>query len=398
MASASLSIVMLVASRAGAAGGGSGFRTSADGGDGVTVPVVVVSGTPHEMGRHLGELMREEIAIFVPAALAAFKAKLGVADEDLDRVWAATAAFTDDRVEQELIGVAEGAGIPVRTLQHVHCFPMLMPYSCSGIAAWGEATVDGHLYQTRNLDWSLEAGAHEFPVLVVYLPDAGHVHVSPTFAGVVGANCGLSAAGIALSEMGDSPASEAPFPVHAPHFTTWFRTILYDADSLTEALDIFHDQIHTKRYHFVFGDGLTDRRAVKIRAHAPEASPADIAVWKDDDPADELAPNILPGIVYQDEGRGAFPSLKAAHGSIDGPALVATANEIPIKGGNVLNAVFDATGLRLWVSYAGGGREAYERPYVFLDLNTLDADEDGVADLAAHRERRGKAKVAVTPR
>ena len=43
----------------------------------------------------------------------------------------------------------------------------------------------------------------------------------------------------------------------------------------------------------------------------------------------------------------------------------------------MLNVVFDATGQRLWASYAGGKLEAYQRPYVFLDLNTLDGDHDG---------------------
>jgi hypothetical protein len=72
--------------------------------------------------------------------------------------------------------------------------------------------------------------------------------------------------------------------------------------------------------------------------------------------------------------------LQAQRGRLDGPKLIALANQIPIKGGNVMNAVFDATALRLWVSYAGGDREAYQRPYVFLDLATLDADQDGKPD------------------
>jgi hypothetical protein len=47
-----------------------------------------------------------------------------------------------------------------------------------------------------------------------------------------------------------------------------------------------------------------------------------------------------------------------------------------------MNAVFDATGLRLWVSYAGGNKEAYQRPYVFLDLAKLDMDGDSKPDFA----------------
>jgi isopenicillin-N N-acyltransferase like protein len=372
--------------------GGGGYRFAATH-DTVRVPVVIVGGTPHQMGWHLGRLMREEIQRFVPAALAGFKAKLQLTDEVLDGVWATTAAYTDDRFEQELVGLAEGAGLPVRTLQHVHCLPLLMPYSCSSIAAWGSATEDGHLYQTRNLDWTLEAGAHEFPVLTVYLPAEGNAHVLPTFAGVIGANCGLSAAGIALSEMGDSPQREAPYNLHAPHFTTWFRTLLYDAVSLSDALTRFHQIPATKRYHFVFGDGRAEKRAVKILAHSVEAPPANLRIWRDNDPADELAPNVLPCLVYQDEGRGAFPALEAQHGRLNAERLLAVANQIPIRGGNVLNAVFDATALRLWAAYAGEGKEAYQRPAVFLDLARLDGDGDGLPDLAeGGRDRDGNGR------
>ena len=99
------------------------------------------------------------------------------------------------------------------------------------------------------------------------------------------------------------------------------------------------------------------------------------------DAADEFAPHVLSCVVYNDEGRGAFPTLRAEHGKLSGESLVELANRIPIKGGNVENVVYDATALRMWVSYAQGEREAYQRPYVYLDLKNIDADQDGEADL-----------------
>jgi isopenicillin-N N-acyltransferase-like protein len=350
------------------------------------LPVVVVRGTPYAMGRQVGDTLGEPMRAFVPSALAGITRELGLSQEDLAEVWARTAAYTDDRFEQELAGLADGSGLPLALLQALHAVPLLMPYSCSSIAAWGSATEDGHLYQTRNLDWSLAIKAHEVPAIVVYLPDRGVPHVVPTFAGSIGAHTGLNLRGIALSEMGDASAREMPYQVHAPHFTTWFRALLYDADSLTRALEIFQAQPLTKRYHFVFGDGRKERRAVKIRAHSPEPPDRRVLIWKDGDRSDEFAPNVLPGVVYNDEGRGAFPTLKAQHGRLNGERLVQLANQIPIKGGNVMNVVYDATALRLWVSYAKGSQEAYQRPYVFLDLTRLDADGDGRPDLSGALE------------
>lgn len=345
------------------------------------VPVVVVGGTPYQMGWHLGRLLQPEIQRFIPAAVAGFKQELKVTDAQLDRVWATTSAFSDPRFAQELVGVADGSGVPIRSLQEAHCLPLLAPYSCSAIAVWGKASADGHLYQTRDLDWSLEVGAHHFPALVVYLPVTGQPHVLPTFAGVIGANCGMNAAGVALSEMGDSSAREMPYFLQAPHFTAWFRTVLYDAGNLSDALAIFKQQPMTKRYHFVFGDGRSEKRAVKIRAHSPEAPADRVHIWRDNDPADELAPNVLEAVVYNDEGRGAFPTLRRDYGKFDGERMMHLACSIPIRGGNVMNAVFDATALRLWVTYAGTKEEAYQRPSVFLDLTRLDGDHDGRPDL-----------------
>lgn len=361
--------------------GGRGHRTVIGSGE-IQYPLAVVRGTPYQMGYHLGQLTRQEIHQFVPPALAGIAKELGVSTDFLTEVWSRSASYTDDRVEQELIGLADGSGLPLATFQALHAVSLVMPYSCSSIAVWGDATVDGHLYQTRNLDWSMEVGAHEFPMIVLYIPDQGTPHVVPSFAGVIGAHTGMNVKGIALAEMGDSPGKEAPYQIHAPHFTTFFRTMLYDGDSLTRVLDIFQSVPPTKRYHFVFGDGQKDLRAVKVRAHAPEGADQWLSIWKDNDPTDEFAPRVLTGCVYNDEGRGAFPTLKAEHGKLTGEKLVQLASSIPIKGGNVENVVYDATDFRMWVSYAHKDKEAYQRPYVYVDLKTIDADADGLPDIS----------------
>ncbi len=360
--------------------GGAGHRTTAGEGD-ARIPVVVVRGTPYQMGWHLGQLIRDDMQRFIPTAMARLKPSLGVSDQALQETWVRTAAYSDDRFEQELLGLSDASGIGLSTLQAVHVLPLLMPYSCSSIAAWGKATADGHLYQTRNLDWKLQVGAHDFPVVVIYVPARGIPHVVPTFAGIIGAHTGMNVRGIALAEMGDSPAKEAPYDVNAPHFTVFFRSLLYDADSLTRALEIFKGLPHTKRYHYVFGDGQAEHRAVKILAHSPEPPDRRLVIWNDNDPTDEFAPAVLKDVVYNDEGRGAFPLLKQDYGSLSGDKMIRIANHIPIRGGNVVNVVYDATALRLWVSYAKGEQEAYKRPYTLIDLRKLDADKDGKPDL-----------------
>ncbi|MGO8747082.1 MAG: C45 family autoproteolytic acyltransferase/hydolase [Thermoguttaceae bacterium] len=350
--------------------GGLGYRTTA--GEGNTqIPLVIVRGTPYEMGWHLGRLTRDQVQQFIPAAMARLKPTLAVTDQGLQDAWSRLAAYSDNRFKQELIGLSDASGVPLALLQSVHVIPLLMPYSCSSIAAWGKATEDGHLYQTRNLDWKLAVRAHDFPVVVVYLPTHGIAHVVPTFAGVIGAHTGMNVRGIVLSQMGDSPAREAPYDLLAPHFTLFFRSLLYDADSLSRVLEIFQGLPHTKRYHYVFGDGQAEHRAVKIRAHMPAPPERRMLIWKDNDPTDEFAPRVLENVVYNDEGRGAFPLLQRDYGTLNAEKMIRIANKIPIRGGNVVNVVYDATALKLWVSYAKGEQEAYKRPYTLVDLKKL---------------------------
>ena len=102
-----------------------------------TLPFIVVQGTPYEMGYQLGQALKTEMHQFIAPALNGILAELKMTQADLIEVWARTAAFADDRVEQELAGLADGSGLPLSTLQAVHTLPLLMPYSCSSIAVSG---------------------------------------------------------------------------------------------------------------------------------------------------------------------------------------------------------------------------------------------------------------------
>jgi len=328
------------------------------------IPLVVVKGSPYEMGRQQGELIKEQAQEFSTVALQRIQAgdPERFTNKALDEAWNQVAQHTDPRFLEELKGLAEGTEISLKKLQRLHAIPFIADYSCSSISAWGEATKDGHLYQTRNLDWEMGLRAQEFPLIVVYIPEEGIPHVNITFAGCIGANTGMNAAGIVLSEMGDSPGSDYPFDLNGVHFTTLFRHVLYDADGLDQAIDIFKNAKRTKKYHYVVGDGKNGR-AVKMLAHAP-----DLIIWSDNDASDEKAPNIFKNIVYQDEGRGAYQPLKKAYGKIDGKQMIDLTCKIPIKGANVLDVVYDATALEFWVAYAEKDEEAYQRPFVHVKL------------------------------
>src|ERR1039457_2585445 len=129
-----------------------------------------------------------------------------------------------------------------------------------------------------------------------------------------------------------------------------FRDILYSARTLDQAVQMIKDTKRIKKYHFVVGDGKIPA-AVKMKAWAPN-----LVIWKDNDPKDELAPNVFPNVVYHAEGRG--PTARAhlsqyANGRYDADAVIQLSKAIGSLGGNLMNAVYEGSGghrLLLWAS------------------------------------------------
>jgi len=342
-----------------------GYRTSVGTGDD-EIPVVVVTGTPYEMGRTFGQLMKPEAIALMSRfmGLATLGDRQKYSAEHLDAAWKAIAPHTSKRFVEELHGLAEGAGLPFDLVRRVHMIPVVSEYACSGVALWGKATRDGTFYQFRNLDYITEAGLQDYPALVVYLPDQGVPHVNVTFAGYLGANTGMNAEGITLTEMGDSPSRDYPYDLNGIHFTTLFRDLLYDAHNLDEAVAMIKGAKRIKKYHYLIGDGK-NKRAVKLLAHAP-----DLVIWPDNDPQDEVAPNVLENVVYNCEGRDplAWAHLNKYYGHYDADAVIQLSKSVGSLGGNLLDAVYDGTHLELWVAYAQQEECAYRRPYVHLKL------------------------------
>lgn len=362
------------------AAGGTGYRTAIYA-ESREIPVIVVSGTPYEMGYQYGTLMKDEVQTLLSGFLAYVQQDPQFSNANLDAAWGAMEPYTDPRFVEEMQGLAAATGLDFLDVRRVHCVPPLDSYACSSVAAWDKATVDGHLYQTRNLDWDLNAMAHNLPAIVIYLPEDGIPHMNVTFAGLIGSHTGMNAAGITLAQMGDSPGGEKPYDLEGTHFMAMLRNILYDADNLTEALDIITNAKRIKRYHYVYGDGKSEVRAVKIKAHSPLTPPNDLVIWTDNDPTDEFAPNVVEDVVYNDEGRGAFLLIMNDYGALDAQKMIAIANAIPIVGSNVVNCVYDATTLEFWISYALNSSQAYQQPYAYGSMTAFDADADGIPDV-----------------
>ncbi len=334
------------------------------------ITVVVVSGTPYEMGYQLGSALKEE----VKAAMTNFLkfAKMGEPErynnKNLDNAWKSVSPYIKDRFKEELKGLSEGSGVPLIELKRAHMVPVIGNYACSGVDVWGKATTNGHLYQIRNLDFTMRGELQNYPTIVIYKPDKGIAHASPAFAGYIAAHTGINAKGIVLSEKGASPGKEYPFNLDGTHFSTLFRDILYDANNLNEAVDMIKSTKLIKRYHLYVGDGKPETMgAVKILVSSPDS--VKLTIWKDNDPTDEVAPKVKENVCYYTmKNEKAYNFLSENYGKFDHEKMIELSKLVADDDGNLEDVVYDATSLEMWIAYAKDLEIAGSRPYIHIDL------------------------------
>ncbi|MBK7106916.1 MAG: hypothetical protein IPH62_16715 [Ignavibacteriae bacterium] len=334
------------------------------------IKVVVVSGTPSEMGFQLGKALKDDVKICMSNFLkyAAMGDPARYNNEVLDNAWISIEPYLKNRFKEELQGLADGSQVPWDELKRAHMIPVVGNYACSGVSVWGPASENGNLYQIRNLDFTMGGGLQDFPTIVIYLPSDGIPHASATFAGYIGAHTGINAEGIVLSEKGSSPNKEYPFDLDGTHFSTLFRDLLYDANTLNEALEIVTSAKLIKRYHLYIGDGKAGSKgAAKILVSSPDS--VKLKIWKDNDPTDEVAPKVMGNTCYYTmDNDAAYEFLTKNHGKFNSDKMIELSRLVADEDGNLENVVYDATNLEMWVAYANGNEVASSRPYVYIDL------------------------------
>lgn len=365
--------------------GGYGTRETVGAGtDEITL--VKVGGTRYQMGYWYGRLLADEIS----ACWASLSAAAGCSEAEYAAAIAAMwnpAYFDTAAYEAELQGMADGCedgGHPEVTfeeLQKMHVLPDISEHGCSLFAAWGNATADGHLYQLRNLDWSMDTGVQDYPVVAIFEPDDGHVHAVIGFAGLIGvAGGGISENGITQSEIMGYFCD--PETLNGIPFPFLLRDILYHDTTLAEALTRVQNATRTNNYHY----GLSGPDGAEITGRLLLTSNTRCDIYADNQSVDPhpcfdeegLAPfhNPLVDVVYWTRHNGSrneefYNAIKARYGNIDSTRSLEIADIIQdVGGGTLLSVVYDATAGEFWVAYAEGLAPAPDQGFVHFDLST----------------------------
>lgn len=365
------------------------------------LPVVQLSGTPYEIGVQHGELLREEVRASVGRVLGYFRRYLKIplvrsmaANWWLDTAWAKATPFIPPDYLEELKGLSDGSGVPLRELYRLHAIPD-RTYSCSNFAAWGRATAGGQLIHVRNLDWNIDAGIQQFAAIFVVQPTGKHAFVNVGWAGFIGVLTGINDATISIGQIG-AETVDATFRGEPMVFL--MRRVLEEADDLEEAASLIVKARRTVGVNYVVADANA-KGAVALETthqharvfHAddaaehgiPYARPISDAVFRADTAIDpkirdrQLASEGDPARAGLEEPGGSAYSIRylgqaagilAHYGTLDATTAQEIARNVA-PSSNIQSAVFAWPDL--WVANAQGTQPAAQRHYHQLDVRRL---------------------------
>jgi hypothetical protein len=364
--------------------------------------IVPLAGTPYEMGRQHGRALRGEVRDCVRDVLGYFRAHLKVplvrtwvANVWLDTAWRQAARFVPRDVQEELRGLAEASGVPLRDLYRLHAVPD-RTYSCANLAAWGRATAGGRLIHLRNLDWHIGAGVHRHAVVFVVRPAGRRPYLNIGWAGFVGVLSGINASQISVGQIG-AETTDAAFAGEPMVFV--LRRVLAEAQTLQEAEAIVLTAQRTVGINYIIGDAKAPR-AVAIETtrslarvfraadpaemDVPYARPISDAVFRADTAVDPLIRDRQfasngdprrPGLedprgssAYDVRYLGQAAGLMARYGALDAAGAQALAREVA-PDSNVQSVVYAWPDV--WVANARGRTPAARRTYRRLDARAL---------------------------
>ena len=351
-------MLMLVVSPALAVDGYGTLSTIGAGEDAVTV--LYTGGAPYEIGYWHGSLLRTQVQQNVQTALTVARLRYGQAT--LQAAWQAMVPFIRPEFLEELQGLADGSGVAFSDLQELHAMPDVSEFHCSAFNACGPATAAGQMIQMRNLDYDMDLGMQDHPLIIVSQPRGGGgsgVWANVSFAGFIGCIVGMNAAGIGVSEMGDSfdYAHETLAGVPMPCL---LRDVLAHTSSFFDAYTMIETASRTSSYWYVVGD------AESAQAALFRTSPTIFQSWSlGSEPAPAPAlPSVVYGGVYNDRLYG---DLLTNWGNLTPETAIAISRHNAMTS-NLLDAIYDLTNRDLWVSYAQGLLPASGREFSHLNI------------------------------
>ncbi len=226
--------------------------------------VLFLEGTPEEMGRQQGTLMKKEVNRLVDRILYG----VGVGSSfdkgrwffgEIEEAVRRTGPFIDPRHLREMDAMADASGRDREEARLSNFFPEL--FHCSGFALLGDSTVDGKVYHGRVLDYLRGMGLEENAIVMVIKPDQGNAWVNLSYAGFIGSVTAMNEKQIAIGEMGGRGEGNWD----GKPMAQLMREVMEKCSTIEEAIELMKTSKRTCEYYYVISDAKS-KKACGIKA------------------------------------------------------------------------------------------------------------------------------------
>lgn len=328
--------------------------------------VLFLKGTPEQMGRQQGELLKKELHDVTDRILYG----VGVGSSfpkgrwffgEIEEAHKHLSPFISDRTYREIDAMADAAGVHRQEGRLANFFPEL--FHCSGFAITGDATVGGRMYHGRILDYLKGVGLEQNAVVMVYQPGVGNAWVNCGYAGFIGSVTAMNAKHISIGEMGGRGEGHWD----GKPMAQLVREVMEQASTLDEAVEIMRKGPRTCEYYYVISDG-NSKQAVGIAA---TATTFEVVKLGESHPR---LPHAIKAAVLLSAGdryEKLVERVKAGYGKFDD----ASARELmtrPVAMTSCIQAVlFAPDTLDFWVANADSKNVASHTRYTHYNLAEL---------------------------
>ena len=331
--------------------------------------VLFLKGTPEEMGKQHGTLMKKEVHHLVDRVL--YGVGVGSSFEkgswffgEIESAQKRLSPFIGERFTREMDAMAEAAGLHPQEIRLANVFPEL--FHCSGFAIHGSATADGQMYHGRILDYLKGMGLEQNAVVIVTQPDKGNAWVNCGYAGFVGSVTAMNEKHLAIGEMGGRGEGNWD----GKPMAQLLREVMENCDTIEQAVEVFKKGPRTCEYYYVISD------AKSMKACGLACTPEKVEIIWNGEAHPQLPHAIKDAVVLSagDRYEELARRVQAQHGKLTADSARELMTSPVCMSSNIQSVLFAPKSLDFWVANADANKVASHTRYTKYNLAELIRD------------------------
>jgi isopenicillin-N N-acyltransferase-like protein len=343
------------------------------------LPVLVVSGTPEEMGEAAGALALK------PGRRVLDYPRQLLEKHSVGRLWGVFEKAGEGMLPQfpaayrkELETLAKGADVePGPVVVGNTFFDLKQVFACSALLVEADRSATGGPLLARNLDYPSLGYIQEYSLVTVYRPMGKHAFVSIGFPGLVGCLSGMNDAGLSLAilEVCDVKDGERPFNGRGIPYAVCHRKVLEECTTIAEARKVLQGLPRTTTLNLV----VADRKGVAVFEVTPgrvEQRPARAGVCccTNHFCTDELRPARPRDIAHSFDRFACLEKVRGNGEKLGPEDLRKQLHAVNLGDETLQTMVFEPATLRLHLAI--GQAPSSKLPLRAIDLGPLFKGED----------------------